>query len=187
MNTTRRTAYRTLVLTGLAAALAGTTACSGVSLPGVGEHDKTTTYTFDDMLDGDARQVLPSWVPASATAITEIQRTTGDERIFTLTLDEELPAQCVAVGTVGEPTEEEIEAGLAAGSDRSATEISQLAELQHRTPLLEADWWPAGQEKRTTHLCGKWWVAQEEGTVYAFTPETRVVAEGVLGERESSR
>lgn len=41
-----------------------------------------------------------------------------------------------------------------------------------RNPTLDADWWPAGQEKHTMALCGRWWVSQSEGTVFAFAPDT---------------
>lgn len=183
MKNTRATAYRNLTLAAaLVAVLSTTTACSDVSFSVGDRYDKTQSYAFDDMLDDDARQILPAWVPSTATDIAEVQRTTGHERIFTLALAEPLPSGCVELATPGEPTSDELRAGLTESGWREA-EVDGILEAQHRTPLLEADWWPAGQEKKTTHLCDKWWVSQEDGQVWAFTPETRVVAEGVLAER----
>lgn len=170
------------VMAVVVAALGGTTACSGLSLPGA-TYDKTQAYEFSDLGEANADQILPSWVPEDAREIKEVQRTTGHERIFTLTLDGPLPDSCLPVATPGRPSAEEIARAMAQESSLDEEQAARLIEDQHHESLLTAGWWPQGAERETTHLCGKWWVSQRDGQVLAFTPETRVIAEGVLAER----
>src|ERR1700754_2375794 len=87
---------------------------------------------------------LPSWVPDDATAVTETIRTTGSERILRYTPGGSgLPASCVK----------------GAASATPAT--------------LSADWWPAGQERRTDRVCDTdWHIVSDQGLIYAYKPET---------------
>ncbi|MGO2611382.1 MAG: hypothetical protein ACTH72_13100, partial [Glutamicibacter ardleyensis] len=48
---------------------------------------------------------------------------------------------------------------------------------------LEADWWPQDAEQRTTTLCGRWWVHQDAGKLYAFAPDNSSVANAIVAER----
>ena len=68
---------------------------------------------------------MPDWVPDGATEIKEVQRTTGHERIFTLTLDGPLPDSCLPVTTPGRPSAEEIAEQLHAhAAFRAVTEVA---------------------------------------------------------------
>jgi len=170
---------------GLGAVLLGTTGCSAISLPTGPEYDKTQSYDFKDLQDSNAQQVLPSWTPKDATNIKEEQRTTGNERLLVMDVSTgKAPGTCTALKSPGKPTTSEIERGLIAeGTSRSEAE-DQAAD-RYTTPLLEADWWPQDQQEKTTHLCGKWWVSVDNGKLYAYSPESTSVADGVKDDRSA--
>ena len=151
-----------------AAALSGCTALGIES-----KYDKTATHEFSTGTAGKEKAVVPAWVPDQATELKEVQRTTGNERILRMKYAGTLPDSCTAIGAVGKPTDAELAAGLGHESDIKAADIPDLVAKQYRTPLLSADWWPTGQENKSTHLCGKWWVSADSGLLYAYSPETQ--------------
>ncbi|MFI5607090.1 hypothetical protein [Amycolatopsis sp. NPDC051903] len=108
------------------------------------DHVKNVSYDTGAAGKADADARLPSWVPDDATAVTEAIRTTGSERILRYTPGTSaLPATCVPGTAATEPA------------------------------TLSADWWPAGQEKRTDRVCaGDWHVVEDQGAMYAYKPET---------------
>ncbi|MEU4672454.1 hypothetical protein AB0F91_31875 [Amycolatopsis sp. NPDC023774] len=124
----------------IAAALATVTACA----PDGPEHVKNVSSGTGAIGKADADARLPSWLPDDATAVTEVIRTTGSERILRYTPgDSGLPATCVK-------------------GPASAIRAT-----------LSADWWPAGQEHRTDRVCdADWHVIADEGLIYAYRPET---------------
>ncbi|WP_417217760.1 hypothetical protein [Arthrobacter sp.] len=188
MNTTLTSRTRTIAATvGLGAVLLGATGCSALSLPTGSEYDKTQGYDFKDLQDSNAQKVLPSWTPEDATNIKEEQRTTGNERLLVMDVaTNKAPGTCKALKTPGKPTASEIERGLVAeGASRS--EAADEAAQQYTTPLLEADWWPRDQQENATHLCGKWWVSVEDGKLYAYSPESQTIADGVKDERSAKK
>ncbi|MCR1981881.1 hypothetical protein NSA53_06435 [Cellulosimicrobium cellulans] len=123
----------------------------------------TTTYEFATGKAGKAEAVLPDWVPDSATDVREVVRTTGDERILTMTADPgALPASCTPV-SADHPLEPRPEHG-------------ELDAIDYRTAAtLEASWWEEGTEQSATVMCGKWWVGSHDGALFGFTPELKVV------------
>ncbi|MDN6300216.1 MAG: hypothetical protein L0J68_08020 [Micrococcaceae bacterium] len=185
MKTTPISTTRLLGATaGLGVVLCAATGCSDLSSMGGDRYDKAESYEFTNLQEPSAEQVLPSWVPEQASAIQEEQRTTGHERLIVMDVpDTTLPESCLGLKTPGSPTASEIEGGLVR-EGRSKAEAADDADALHRSPLLEVDWWPAGQEQETTHLCGKWWVSFDGGHLYAYSPETRVVADAVKSERD---
>ncbi|WP_353709376.1 hypothetical protein ABRQ22_09775 [Cellulosimicrobium sp. ES-005] len=123
----------------------------------------TKTYEFATGEAGKADGVLPDWVPDSATDVREVVRTTGDERILSMTADlGALPASCTAVSSE-HPLEPRPERG-----DLTADDYRTAA-------TLEAAWWEAGTEQGATAMCGKWWVGAQDGRLYGFAPELKVV------------
>ncbi|MEV6896345.1 hypothetical protein [Amycolatopsis sp. NPDC051372] len=124
----------------IAAALATVTACA----PDGPEHVKNVSYDTGAIGKADTDARLPSWIPDDATAVTEVIRTTGSERILRYTPGASgLPATCVK-------------------GPASATRAT-----------LSADWWPAGQEHRTDRVCDTdWHVIADQGLIYAYKPET---------------
>lgn len=172
---------------GLGAVLLGATGCSAIALPTGPEYDKSQSYEFKDLKDSNAHQVLPAWTPKDATNIKEEQRTTGHERLIVMDVSaSKAPGTCVALKATGKPTTSEIERGLVA-EGTSTSEAAHQAADQYTTPLLQANWWPAGQQDKTTHLCGKWWVSVADGKLYAYSPETQSVAEGVKHDRAEQK
>jgi hypothetical protein len=123
----------------------------------------TKTYEFATGEAGKAEGVLPDWVPDSATDVREVVRTTGDERILSMTADlGALPASCTAVSSE-HPLEPRPERG-----DLTADDYRTAA-------TLEASWWESGTEQGATAMCGKWWVGAQDGRLYGFAPELTVV------------
>src|SRR5699024_1984472 len=117
--------------------------------------------------EGKADELLASWVPDEATEIEVVQRTTGDERLLTARYDGDLPSTCIAIAEVGAPSEQELTESYATDPRMGDLEVDEV----ETAPLLDAEWWEVGLENNTTHLCGRWWVSQDEGTLYAFAPE----------------
>lgn len=63
------------------------------------------------------------------------------------------------------------------------TELTEAIAQQHQAPLLSADWWRRGQESKTSHICGQWWVSQQGGVLNAYTPELKRIADGIISEQ----
>lgn len=87
---------------------------------------------------------------------------------MTFTFEGRLPSSCTPFAQIGSPMDAELPAAYASDPKTADTQFEDW----RRNPTLDADWWPAGQEKHTMALCGRWWVSQSEGTVFAFAPDT---------------
>jgi hypothetical protein len=134
------------------AAVAGVAVASALAGCGLSEavteksngHVKTADYP--NGLEGKRNQdlQLPGWVPDRAQSVSEVIRTTGSERILRYSsAGTELPGTCVP-----------------SAAPKTA-------------PTLSADWWPQGQETKTTKVCDAVWHVSADGTtVYAYKPET---------------
>ena len=120
--------------------------------------------------EGKESGLLAAWVPDDAGDVTVMQRTTGSERLLTFTYAGSVPEQCLAIETVGEPTTQELEQAYATDARTREWGVEEWS----TQPTLEADWWPEGQEARTTHLCGRWWVSDDDGTFLAFAAAQHV-------------
>lgn len=90
--------------------------------------------------------------------------------LLTFTYAGSVPEQCLAIETVGEPTTQELEQAYATDARTREWGVEEWS----TQPTLEADWWPEGQEARTTHLCGRWWVSDDDGTFLAFAAAQHV-------------
>ena len=173
--------------------LASTTVLAGLAMTGCSalgiesKYDKTSSYEFATGTEGKEKDVVPAWAPDQATELKEVQRTTGNERILRMKYAGPLPESCIALGTAGKPTAEELASGLKAEPGVKPEDIAGVVAKQYQTPLLSADWWPTGKENQSTHLCGKWWVSQESGVLYAFSPEQQNIAEPVLAEQAAKQ
>ncbi|GAA1868088.1 hypothetical protein GCM10009715_14000 [Paeniglutamicibacter psychrophenolicus] len=173
--------------------LASAAALAALALTGCGalgiesKYDKSASHEFATGAEGKERKVLPSWVPDEATNLKEVVRTTGNERILRMEFGGALPASCTAIAETGKPSGAELSVGLDTEDPAAAQEIAGRVESQYQTPLLAADWWPTGQEGKTTHLCGKWWVSQEAGHLTAYTPELKGIAESILAEQAKAQ
>ncbi|PQZ96421.1 hypothetical protein CQ018_03990 [Arthrobacter sp. MYb227] len=169
--------------------LASVTALAVLALTGCGaidlgpKYDKTATHEFDSGAAGKQQQVLPRWVPDEATNIKEVIRSTGNERMIRMDYAGAIPSACKTIEGPGKPTSEEIAAGLKIEGIAVDKDLTEYMKNQYETPLLSADWWPTGQETKTTHLCGKWWISQQDGILNAYTPESKTIADGILAER----
>ncbi|MEZ2371004.1 hypothetical protein [Arthrobacter sp. RCC_34] len=155
---------RTLTVLGLAgAALLPLSAC-GIT-PLADNYDKRESHDWPHGAEATKDGVAPAWIPAGATDVREVIRTTGAERILKYSGDVSgLPAQCKALPSGARPGPQ-----VEAGDSRKADDFISEA-------TLSADWWPAGQERTASHYCGQWWVSAANGTVYAFAPEMRTIA-----------
>ena len=173
--------------------LASTTVLAGLAMTGCSalgiesKYDKTSSYEFATGTEGKEKDVVPAWAPDQATELKEVQRTTGNERILRMKYAGPLPESCIALGTAGKPTAEELASGLKTEPGVKPEDIAGVVAKQYQTPLLSADWWPTGKENQSTHLCGKWWVSQESGVLYAFSPEQQSIAEPVLAEQAAKQ
>jgi len=95
--------------------------------------------------------------------VREVVRTTGDERILTMTADlGALPASCTPV-SARHPLEPRPERGELTAAD------------YRTTATLEASWWDEGTEQSATAMCGTWWVGSRDGALFGFTPELKAV------------
>lgn len=157
------------------------TGCSALGIES--KYDKTSSHEFATGAAGKEKDVVPAWIPDQATELKEVQRTTGNERILRMKYAGPLPGSCLALDTAGKPTTEELSAGLQTEQGIKRDDIADVVATQYQTPLLSAEWWPTGKEDQSTHLCGKWWVSQKAGVLYAFSPERRNIAEPVLAEQ----
>ena len=121
-------------------------------------------WDFDTAAEGLSDGILADWAPASATDIHIVQRTTGEERIVTMTADiDDLPNSCVPV-SAEHPLE-----------PRPERENSDPANYRTAS-TIKAEWWTSGQEQEATMTCGKWWIGQDDDQLWAFTPELTMVA-----------
>ncbi|AGW41837.1 hypothetical protein O159_18030 [Leifsonia xyli subsp. cynodontis DSM 46306] len=116
----------------------------------------------------------PSWVPAGAKDIFLAMRTTGDERIMTMAATAAmLPAgSCQDWHATQRPARPE-------ATVQSSDENSDEQKLTWRNaPTIKADWWPT-TEPAFTKLCDSvWWVGEQDGKLFAFSPElTKVTIE----------
>lgn len=137
--------------------------------------DKSELKTAATTTEGRADGLLASWVPDGGTDVRVLQRTTGDERLVTFDYTGALPSSCTRIATPGEPTDAELKASYATDARTKGVRVSDLA----TTPTLDASWWPQDQAERTSHLCGRWWVSQRDGQVYAFAPDRTAVADQI--------
>jgi len=163
-NTTASGRARKLIVLGLAgAALLPLSAC-GIT-PLADNYDKRESHDWPRGAEATKDGVAPAWIPAGATDVREVIRTTGAERILKYSGEVSgLPAQCKALPSGAAP------------SPQPEKEDRRKADDFISEATLSADWWPAGQERKASHYCGKWWVSGANGTVYAFAPEMKTIA-----------
>ncbi|MEF9875241.1 MULTISPECIES: hypothetical protein [Micrococcaceae] len=155
------------------------TGCSGSDLF-VDKYDESTTRTAKTSEKAVADGVLPDWVPSGGTDVQLVQRNTGAERIFMLNYDGKLDSeQCKALETVGNPTEAELAKAYASDPRTKNLEPDEIS----ATRTLDADWWPADGQSETTDLCGRFWVHQSEGKLYAFAPDMVAQVQAIEKER----
>lgn len=172
----KRMAFVPLILVPLVSLLTGCNV-SGVAADNPDQFTERTASTSQEAVEDG---ILPSWVPKDATNVKLIQRNSGPERIFVMDLAEKFTAtQCSPIDTVGKPTAKELAAAYA--SDERTKSYNPADMAQERT--LQADWWPEGTEAKTTDLCGRFWVHEADGKLFAFTPDTKEKVADVLEER----
>ncbi|MET9266774.1 hypothetical protein [Amycolatopsis sp. NPDC004079] len=142
MNSVRNKAV--LAATGIAA-LATVASCGlGSSIEEKSNgHVKAVSYDTGKQGKANPDARLPSWVPDDAKSVTELIRTTGSERILRY-----------QPGPSGLPS------------------LCKPGKAEAKSPTLTADWWPAGEHKRTDKDCGGWHVAVENDGVYGYQAET---------------
>jgi hypothetical protein len=136
-------------------------ACGGPVAQALGRPSPGDAATYATGADAKAAGALPEWVPDDATDVRVEARSGGAERIVSLRAAlADLPATCVAV-TAEQPLGPR-------PVDADPADFRSVSTLQ-------AQWWPAEVEQRSTTMCGEWWVGEQDGTLYAFTPERRTV------------
>lgn len=157
--------YRGVGVLAVVAAVAVTTSACGAIKEAMNERHAghTKAFTYDTGADGKADEGLPTWVPDEATDIRGVFRTTGDEMILTMDVDQgALPDTCTPVDDAHP---------LVAQPDRG-----DLTADDYRTDAtLQASWWTPGQEQDATLLCDGWWVGTRDGALFAFTPELKAI------------
>ncbi|WP_175009406.1 hypothetical protein [Cellulosimicrobium sp. TH-20] len=132
-----------------------------------------------DGASGKESGLLADWVPDEATDVVVLQRATGAERLLVASYDGDLSGECRPVAEEGAPSREELVAAYRSDERTQRVPVDKMAEVR----TLEADWWPDDQEARTTMLCGRWWVSQEGGTIFAFTPDLATAVDGAARNR----
>lgn len=148
------------------------------------KYEASASKTAKTSEEGVKAGLLAKWVPAGGTDVKLEQRSTGHERIFVMNYTGELPAdQCFALADTGIPTAKELAKGYAA--DPRTKDADPADFVTFRT--LNADWWAEDAEQKTTDLCGRWWVHQEDGKLYAFAPDIASVANAIVKERAESK
>ncbi|PJJ45296.1 hypothetical protein ATK23_2559 [Glutamicibacter mysorens] len=146
----------------------------------VDKYDESTTRTAETSEQAVADGLLPDWVPAGGTDVQLVQRNTGAERIFTMKYDGKLDSgQCAALETAGDPSAAELAAAYASDPRTKNFEPDEISD----TRTLDADWWPADGQDKTTDLCGRFWVHQADGALYAFAPDTVSTVHAIEKER----
>lgn len=142
--------------------------------------DRSTAKSAKTSEKAVADGLLPRWAPVGGTDVKLVQRDSGAERIFAMDYGNDLDsAQCTPLKTVGKPTKDELAKAYA--SDERVKNFAPEEISDTRT--LEADWWPQGAELKTTDLCGRFWVHQDAGKLYAFAPDTNTTVSSILDER----
>ena len=165
MNTTR-------TLTALTAAITSVVLLSSCSV------DDLRSEHVEDVRAGTgsvakSNDIAPSWLPDDAQDVRVRRRTTGNERILVASYSRPLTATaCVPIRSIGAPTTDELTRAYAADDITADTPVDDFTD----EPTLTADWWPTGQDEKTTVLCDRWWVSSDNGSVYAWSPELRSVA-----------
>lgn len=145
--------------------------------------DESTVRTADSSEKAVADGMVPEWIPAGGTNLQLVQRNTGSERIFVMDYDGKLEnAKCFGIETEGKPTDAEL--AKAYGSDLR-TKDAKPEEIS-KTRTLEADWWPADGLERTTDLCGRFWVHQNDGKLYYFGADSQKQVDGIEAERKAA-
>jgi len=144
------------------------------------KYDESTTRTAETSAQAVADGLLPDWVPAGGTDVQLVQRNTGAERIFTMKYDGKLDSgQCTALKTAGDPTAAELAKAYASDPRTENFEPDEISD----TRTLDADWWPADGQDKTTDLCGRFWVHQSDGVLYAFAPDRVSTVHAIEKER----
>ncbi|WP_404288012.1 hypothetical protein [Glutamicibacter arilaitensis] len=147
------------------------------------QYEQSASKSAKTSQEGVASGLLPTWVPDGGTDVKLEQRSTGDERIFVMDYSGELsPESCKPLKRVGAPSDNELAKGYAADPRTKKLDAGNFVTFR----TLEADWWPQDAEQRTTTLCGRWWVHQDDGKLYAFAPDNSRVANAIVAERAES-
>lgn len=168
MNITTATRTLALAVTAAAATVA-LTACTDPATP---NHIETATAATG--ITAKADHIAPSWLPDDATDVSVKRRTTGNERILVASYTGRLDAPgCFPIAEPGNPNTRELERAYAADDLTKNASVTDFT----TSPSLTANWWPNGQEKKTTMLCHRWWVSVDDGKIYAFSPEMKMIAE----------
>lgn len=157
-------------------------AMTGCDLSGAASDssDRSTAKSAKTSEKAVEEGLLPQWAPAGGTNVELMQRNSGAERIFVMDYDGKVDSdQCSALKTVGKPTDDELAAAYA--SDERVKNFKP--EDISKTRTLQAQWWPENAEQKTTDLCGRFWVHQEAGKLYAFAPDTVTTVNGIMEER----
>lgn len=163
----------------LALTLTGCTLADSMS----NKYEASASKSAKTSEEGVSSGLLPQWVPAGGSNVKLEQRSTGHERIFIMDYAGQIPAECPAIDTVGQPTDEELAKAYA--SDPRTEDMDPQEFVTFRT--LEADWWPEGTEEKTTNLCGRWWVHLNDSKLYAFAADVSSVAEAIVQERAATK
>lgn len=108
----------------------------------------TKQYTFEKARQGTDSDVLPPWLPDSATHVKEVMRTTGNERILTATL------------------------GPNSRLKKCLTKNDKSGLDSFNQSTLRASWWKNRSADEANATCGKWSIAVKGDTVFAFVPES---------------
>lgn len=80
----------------------------------------------------------------------------------------------------GKPSGKELAAAYATDERVKRMDPEEIS----ATRTLEADWWPDEAQSRTTDLCGRFWVHQSDGKLYAFAPDAVATVEKIQQERQ---
>lgn len=162
-----------------ASALVASLTLTGCGLGG-DKMDKSEEKSSSNVAEAKSSGLAPNWLPSEATSLKIQQRTTGDERLLVADYRGTLPQQCTTTRAAGQPSAAELKAAYAQDQKTQDAPVSDFT----LTPLLSAKWWPAGQEKQYTALCGRWWVSMKDGKVYGWAAERQTVATKIAEERK---
>lgn len=143
--------------------------------------DKSTTRNAATSEQAVKDGILPGWVPSGGSNVQLVQRNSGSERIFVMDYAGKLPGKsCTPVKTPGKPSGKELAAAYATDERVKRMDPEEIS----ATRTLEADWWPDEAQSRTTDLCGRFWVHQSDGKLYAFAPDAVATVEKIQQERQ---
>lgn len=170
----------------MALVIPGTLLLSGCNVGDLAQdkYEQSASKEAKTSQEGVASGLLPRWVPHGGTDVKLEQRSTGHERIFVMDYTGSLPSgQCTELAATGIPSKKEMTKSYAKDPRTKDMSVDDLVTFA----TLEADWWPQGAEERTTALCGRWWVHQDAGKLYAFAPDVSGVANKVVAERAEAQ